>query len=132
MTVRQTKITAPEMAYTVSALCNNSSLSNGRIIGDPTDGAMLIFADENGYGREELEKIHRRIFEIPLDSERKRMTTVNEFNGERYVLTKGAPEIILQRCSRVEEAGEIQEITEDNREEILQELKNMQRMLQIW
>jgi len=125
MTVRQTKITAPEMAYTVSALCNNSSLSNGRIIGDPTDGAMLIFADENGYGREELEKIHRRIFEIPLDSERKRMTTVNEFNGERYVLTKGAPEIILQRCSRVEEAGEIQEITEDNREEILQELKNM-------
>ena len=125
MTVRQTKITSPEMAYTVSALCNNSSLSNGRIIGDPTDGAMLIFADENGYSREELEKTHRRIFEIPLDSERKRMTTVNEFNGERYVLTKGAPEIILQRCSRVEEGGEISEITEDNREEVLEELKNM-------
>lgn len=125
MTVRQTKITAPEMAYIVSALCNNSSLSNGRIIGDPTDGAMLLFADENGYSREELEKTHRRIFEIPLDSERKRMTTVNEFNGERYVLTKGAPEIILQRCSRVEEGGEISEITEDNREEVLEELKNM-------
>lgn len=125
MTVRQTKITAPEMAYTISALCNNSSLSNGRIIGDPTDGAMLLFADENGYSREELEKTHRRIFEIPLDSERKRMTTVNEFNGERYVLTKGAPEIILQRCSRVEEGGEISEITEDNREEVLEELKNM-------
>ena len=125
MTVRQTKITSPEMAYTVSALCNNSSISNGRIIGDPTDGAMLIFADENGYSREELEKTHRRIFEIPLDSERKRMTTVNEFNGERYVLTKGAPEIILQRCSRVEEGGEISEITEDNREEVLEELKNM-------
>ena len=125
MTVRQTKITATEMAYTVSALCNNSSLSNGRIIGDPTDGAMLIFADENGYTREELEKTHRRIFEIPLDSERKRMTTVNEFKGERYVLTKGAPEIILQRCNRVEEGGEISEITEDEREEVLQELKNM-------
>lgn len=125
MTVRQTKITSPEMAYTVSALCNNSTLSNGRILGDPTDGAMLIFADENGYTREELEKTHRRIFEIPLDSERKRMTTVNEFNGERYVLTKGAPEIILQRCSRVEEAGEISDITEDNREEVLEELKNM-------
>jgi Ca2+-transporting ATPase len=125
MTVRQTKITTPEMAYIVSALCNNSSLSNGRIIGDPTDGAMLLFADENGYSREELEKTHRRIFEIPLDSERKRMTTVNEFNGERYVLTKGAPEIVLQRCSRVEEGGEVSEITEDNREEVLEELKNM-------
>ncbi len=125
MTVRQTKITSPEMAFKISALCNNSSISNGKVIGDPTDGAMLVYADENGYNRKELEKKHKRIFEIPLDSERKRMTTVNEFNGDRYVLTKGAPEIIIERCNMVEEDGELSQITDENRMEVLDDLKEM-------
>ena len=57
MTVRQTRITSPEMAFKISALCNNSSISDGKVIGDPTDGAMLVYAEENGYNREELEEI---------------------------------------------------------------------------
>ncbi len=125
MAVRQTKITSPEMAFKISALCNNSSISNGKVIGDPTDGAMLVYADENGYNRQELETKHKRIFEIPLDSERKRMTTVNEFNGDRYVLTKGAPEIIIERCNMVEENGELSQITDENRMEVLDDLKEM-------
>lgn len=125
MTVRQTKITSPEMAFKISSLCNNSSISEGRVIGDPTDGAMLVYAEENGYRREEQEKLHKRIFEIPLDSERKRMTTVNLFDGERYVLTKGAPEIIIERCNMVEENGELVHITAENRMEVLDELKGM-------
>ena len=95
MTVRETHITAPERAFEISALCNNSSLNEGKIIGDPTDGAMLIFAQENGYVRSELEQRYPRILEIPLDSVRKRMTTVNDFEGDKYVLVKGAPEIVL-------------------------------------
>ncbi|MBZ2165584.1 calcium-translocating P-type ATPase, PMCA-type [Methanobacterium spitsbergense] len=125
MAVRQTKITSPEMAFKISALCNNSSISNGKVIGDPTDGAMLVYADENGYNRQELETKHKRIFEIPLDSERKRMTTVNEFNGDKYVLTKGAPEIIIERCNMVEENGELSQITDENRMEVLDDLKEM-------
>ncbi len=125
MTVRQTRITSPEMAFKISALCNNSSISNGKVIGDPTDGAMLVYAEENDYKRDELEEVHKRIFEIPLDSERKRMTTVNNFHGDRYVLTKGAPEIIIERCNMVEEDGELSEITEENRKEVLEDLKGM-------
>lgn len=125
MTVRQTRITSPEMAFKISSLCNNSSISEGKVIGDPTDGAMLVYADENGYNREEQEKLHKRIFEIPLDSERKRMTTINLFDGERYVLTKGAPEIIIERCNMVEEDGELVQITAENRREVLDELKGM-------
>lgn len=125
MTVRQTRITFPEMAFKISALCNNSSISEGKVIGDPTDGAMLVYAEENGYKKEELEKLHKRIFEIPLDSERKRMTTVNQFDGGRYILTKGAPEIIIERCNMVEEGGEFSEITEDNKREVLDDLKSM-------
>ncbi len=125
MTVRQTRIIDPEMAFKISALCNNSSISEGKVIGDPTDGAMLVYAGENGYKREELEKQHKRIFEIPLDSERKRMTTINQFDGERYILTKGAPEIVIERCSMVLEDEEYVEISEDNRIEILDDLKGM-------
>ena len=125
MAVRKTKITSPEIAFKISALCNNSSISNGKVIGDPTDGAMLVYADENGYNRKELEKNHKRIFEIPLDSERKRMTTVNEFNGDSYVLTKGAPEIIIERCNMVDEGGELSQITDENRMEVLDDLKEM-------
>lgn len=125
MTVRQTRITFPEMVFKISALCNNSSISEGKVIGDPTDGAMLVYAEENGYKKEELEKLHKRIFEIPLDSERKRMTTVNQFDDGRYILTKGAPEIIIERCNMVEEGGEFSEITEDNKREVLDDLKSM-------
>jgi P-type Ca2+ transporter type 2C len=125
MTVRQTRITAPEMAFKIAALCNNSSIFKDKLIGDPTDGAMLIYAEKNGYKREELEKIHNRIFEIPLDSERKRMTTVNLFKDDRYVLIKGAPEIIIDRCKNVEENGELHELTNSNRKEILEDLKGM-------
>ncbi|MGB8233818.1 MAG: calcium-translocating P-type ATPase, PMCA-type [Methanobacterium sp.] len=125
MTVRQSKITAAEMAFNISALCNNSSISNGKVIGDPTDAAMLVYAEENGYKREELEKVHTRLFEIPLDSERKRMSTVNQFNGERYLLTKGAPEIIIERCKMVDDSGRFIELTEDKRTEILEDLKSM-------
>jgi Ca2+-transporting ATPase len=125
MTVRQTRITSPEMAFKISALCNNSSISDGKVIGDPTDAAMLVYAEENGYNRNELEEVHKRIFEIPLDSERKRMTTVNNFHGDRYILTKGAPEIVLERCNMVEEDGKLVQITDENRQEVLEELKGM-------
>jgi Ca2+-transporting ATPase len=125
MTVRQTSITSPDMAFKISALCNNASIRKDKVIGDPTDGAMLVYAEENSYVRDELEKVHKRIFEIPLDSERKRMTTVNRFDGARYVLVKGAPEIIIDRCNMIEVEGELRVITEDNKIEVLDELKGM-------
>ncbi len=125
MTVRETHITAPEKAFEISALCNNSSLNKGKIIGDPTDGAMLIYAEESGYSRPELEKRYPRLLEIPLDSVRKRMTTVNDFDGTKYVLVKGAPEIVLERCLWVEKDERVQKLTKQDKEIILNDLKDM-------
>lgn len=125
MTVHKTKITSPEIAFKIAALCNNSNISNGKVIGDPTDGAMLVYADKNGYNRKELEIKYKRIFEIPLDSERKRMTTVNEFNGKRYVLTKGAPEIIIKQCNKIQEKDEIKQLNNEHKKEIADNLKDM-------
>jgi Ca2+-transporting ATPase len=53
------------------------------------------------------------------------MSTVNKFNGERYLLTKGAPEIIIERCKMVDDGGRFIELTEDKRTEILEDLKSM-------
>ncbi len=125
MTVRETHITAPERAFEISALCNNATLSNGKIIGDPTDGAMLIYAEENGYTRSDLEKRYPRLLEIPLDSIRKRMTTVNDFNKTKYVLVKGAPEIVLERCMWIEKNERVQKLSKQDKEIILNDLKDM-------
>ncbi len=125
MTVRETRITAPEKAFEISALCNNAALNEGKLIGDPTDGAILAYAEENGYDRSELEKIHPRLLEIPLDSVRKRMTTVNDFNGTNYVLVKGAPEIVLDRCMWIEKDTRIQKLAKQDKEIILNDLKDM-------
>ncbi len=125
MTVRETRITAPEKAFEISALCNNAALNEGKLIGDPTDGAILAYAEENGHKKLELEKIHPRLLEIPLDSVRKRMTTVNDFNGTNYVLVKGAPEIVLDRCMWIEKDTRIQKLAKQDKEIILNDLKDM-------
>lgn len=125
MTVTETRITAPERAFEISALCNNASINEGKIIGDPTDGAVLMFAEDNGYSKLELVKVYPRLYEIPLDSVRKRMTTVNEINGEKFVLIKGAPEIVLNRCSWIEKDEKVQKITKQDRGTILNDLKDM-------
>jgi Ca2+-transporting ATPase len=106
-------------------LCNNASLSNGKVIGDPTDGSLLVYAEEEDYSREELEKTYPRIMEIPLDSTRKRMTTLNKKGGEIYLYTKGAPEIVLSMCKYIEEDGVIRELTEADKENFMNSLKEM-------
>ncbi len=125
MTVTESRVTAPERGFEIAALCNNAHISNGKVLGDPTDGALLIFADENGYSREKLEEVYPRLMEIPLDSTRKRMTTVNEIKGEKYVLSKGAPEIILNHSGWIEKDGKIQKISPEDRDKILNDLHEM-------
>jgi len=113
MTVRESEITSEEMGFLICALCNNATISGERAIGDPTDAAILMFADEHGYRRDELEKKYPRLMEIPLDSTRKRMSTINRFEDGRYLLVKGAPEIVLERCSYIDEEGAVRSLEDE-------------------
>ncbi|GFN24036.1 calcium-translocating P-type ATPase, SERCA-type [Thermanaeromonas sp. C210] len=106
-----------ELLLKAAALCNNALLErNGltvggwfrggrkrnrdwKISGDPTEGALLVMAAKGGIWREQLEKNGRRLIEIPFDSERKRMSVVYESRGRRRVYVKGAPDVLLNRCS---------------------------------
>lgn len=84
------------------SLCNSAELrrKKGRLIvdGDPTDGALLIAARKYGVSNQD-EHAYRKVTELPFDSTRKRMSVVVENEkGERYLIVKGAPDIILPRC----------------------------------
>ncbi len=108
-----------------AALCNDAKFQkeSGRwkIIGDPTEGALIVTAAKGGLWKEELEKKEPRINEIPFSSERKRMTTVHAIAGSKKKIAymKGGPEIILDRCTRILERGKIRKILEEDRTEIL-------------
>lgn len=67
-------------------------------IGDPTETALVVASNKAGYSKEELLKDYKHLNELSFDSERKMMTVVFEFKGEIISITKGAPDIILERC----------------------------------
>jgi len=125
MIVRDTRVENYKMVNTISALCNNATYSYEKVLGDPTDAALLMYADANGYHRKELEEKYPRLLEIPLDSTRKRMTTVNQFEEDRYVLVKGAPEVLLERCSQIEGEDAVCALQPEDIDEVMQNLKEM-------
>ena len=90
------------------AACNDSRLNNGELIGDPTEGALLALAAKGGINRDAVEATFPRIAEIPFDSAHKFMATFHgDSNGVR-MFVKGAPDVLLEHCSRLfEREGEI-------------------------
>jgi Ca2+-transporting ATPase len=111
----------------IGALCNNASLRRNdqnntwEVFGDPTEGALIVSAAKTGLWKEALEKSFPRIGEIPFTSERKRMTTIHKTpEGEVHAYMKGAPEVVLERCSRILEDGEEKILTEERRRMILE------------
>lgn len=125
MTVRDVRVKNSNMVNTISALCNNATLSNEKVLGDPTDAALLLYADENGYHRKELEEKYPRLLEIPLDSTRKRMTTINQIEKDRYLLVKGAPEVLLQKCSEIENEIGICSLKPEDTDNTMKQLNQM-------
>ena len=92
--------------WQILALCNDCRVKkaeNGRleVQGDPTEVALVQYAADAGFRKDELESAHRRRSELPFDSERKLMSTVNQLSEGLRVMTKGAPDLLLERCDRI-------------------------------
>jgi Ca2+-transporting ATPase len=108
------------LLLTIGALSNNAHYDGDRILGDPTEGALIVAAAKAGMKLDDLKQQFPRTGEIPFSSERKRMTTIHEApNPSAVAYIKGAPEIVLARCTRVFEDGRAQELTDSKRREIL-------------
>jgi Ca2+-transporting ATPase len=106
-------------------LCNDANLvqKDGawRIKGDPTEGAFVVAAAKAKHDISDLRKCWPRIGEIPFESERKRMSTVHQPSegAEPFACVKGAPELILERCTHWEKNGQREALTEEMRLQIL-------------
>ena len=115
-----------------AALCNDASLAmaEGRYVirGDTTEGALVVLAAKAGLDVEEERKRMPRIGEVPFTSERKRMTTIHETpEGAVHAYMKGAPEIVLEKCDYIWDAGGPRPITEEDRERIMAANEEMAR-----
>ncbi len=102
-------------------LCNDASYdpSKESIIGDPTEGAMVVLAHKVGMEKDAWNRKFPRIQEIPFDSDRKLMSTYHEIDGKIVMYTKGAPDELLRRCVSIELNGKVEALGDAKREEIL-------------
>ena len=111
----------------IGALCNDSTLEKEedqwKIVGDPTEGALVVAAAKAGKNSEQMNASYPRLQEIPFDSGRKLMTTFHkDAEGRFAAYTKGAPDILVGLCNRVmRRDGRIEEMTERDRKAILDE-----------
>ncbi|MFC2157067.1 calcium-translocating P-type ATPase, SERCA-type [Acidobacteriota bacterium] len=108
----------------IGALNNDAQIEEKegscQVIGDPTEGALLVSAAKSGLSHESLEDKFPRVNEVTFSSERKRMTTVHRSGEEFLVLTKGAPDILLPLCKKILDKGRIRPIEETDFTQILQ------------
>ncbi|MGB8400419.1 cation-translocating P-type ATPase [Bradyrhizobium sp.] len=82
------------------ALCNDSELRDGAVVGDPMEGALLVLAAKGGIERAKLSRELPRIAEIPFDAAHKFMATLHGNGEEVDIFVKGAPDVLLTRCTR--------------------------------
>ncbi|MBU7031365.1 MAG: calcium-translocating P-type ATPase, SERCA-type [Theionarchaea archaeon] len=113
------------LVLTIGMLCNDAHVQGNQVTGDPTEAALIVAANKAGMVKDDLEETYPRKKEIPFSSERKRMTTIHEINGEQAVYVKGAPDIILELCTRVLEDGSPVPLHDEKREEILSVYNDM-------
>lgn len=112
------------LMLSIGVLCNDSVLQKNAegqwgILGDPTEGALIVAGAKGELAYEKLSKEHPRLDEIPFDSGRKMMTTFHEGILDTLAsFTKGAPDIVLERCSHILINGHEEEMTDQHREKI--------------
>ena len=129
------------LLLTGALLCNDAKLEESgeekgektwRMVGDPTEGSMIVAAAKGGLWKGDTERILPRVMEIPFDSERKRMVTIHQFQSDNtggthsrfnyppvIVFVKGAPDVVLDLCGSAIRDGEMIKLGEELKKETL-------------
>ena len=102
-----------------SILCNDSTSNDGNEIGDPTEIALVNLGEDISVDEVELREKYKRLSEIPFDSERKLMSTLHKIDNKNIMFTKGALDVILNRVKFIMTSDGIKELSEDDKNDIL-------------
>lgn len=102
-----------------SVLCNDGAINGETAVGDPTETALLSFCRTIGGDENKVREEFPRLQEIPFDSDRKLMSTLHFRNNRYEMLIKGAPDVLLARCTSVEQNGEVLPLTDEIRSAIV-------------
>jgi Ca2+-transporting ATPase len=109
-----------EKILQISLLCNDAKLENAnKIIGDPTEGSLLVLAAKGGFQIDDLDELYPQLNEYTFDSTRKMMTSINKIEGKNIVLTKGATDQLIKKCNRISINNEVREINDKDIQMIL-------------
>ncbi len=109
----------------IGVLANDARLDNStgsyKVMGDPTEGAIITFAGKLGQTAEQMNMIYPRVGELPFDSLRKMMTTFhsNYMGGKIVSFTKGAPDIVISRCTKIALNGKTVDFTKELKDKVL-------------
>jgi magnesium-transporting ATPase (P-type) len=119
--LREGETSSLEKLLEIAALCNGAKVDppsdrnkNWSVIGDPTDGALLVAALKSDVNVEDALSEKPIVDILPFSFERKRMTTVHKLNGDIYVYTKGAPRNILDLCTKILVDGNVEDLQGEN------------------
>lgn len=104
-----------------AVLNNNTACIEGKLVGDPTEAALLQMAEKAGLSEEAVKSCYPRTGELPFDSERKLMSTVHRIDGKKLLFTKGAVDVLLPRISHIWTGEGKRLIREGDRQTLLEQ-----------
>lgn len=122
-----------ELAMKAAVLCNNAKLEQSKvdgkwhILGDPTEGAMITAAEKTGFTAAHITSKNKRIYEIPFDSDRKCMSVIaQEMDNQKvYGFTKGAPDVLIEKCTHILIGKHIVNLDETQKRQLLKRTETM-------
>lgn len=118
----KTPLDHEDMTLQIMNFANDSQIqADGTLLGDPTETALIKYGQEHDFYIQDELREHPRINELPFDSDRKMMTSINRFGDQSYlIMTKGAPDVVLEHCQSYLENNELHDLTDKDRYEILE------------
>lgn len=126
MTVVDTYTDNKELLAKSMALCTDVNIDeDGNVIGEPTECALVNFALSLNFNKNDMLKESPRVGEAPFDSMRKMMSTIHKTEAGIVQYTKGAPDEILKRCTKILKNGSVTDITQQDKDEILKTNKSL-------
>lgn len=122
----ETKLSTDNMALKVMNFANDTKISqDGTMIGDPTETALITFGEKHNFDLDNKLQQQPRVAELPFDSDRKLMSTIHKDGERSLVAVKGAPDILLERITKIQTTDWIRDITAEDKSVILQNNQDM-------